>query len=214
MSHKHIGIIIQNQDEKILLYDDTCYIKVEIHENDNIDKIIASKVKETVDMDIFKIIKTYVYTPYSKLVDLNIISDEEMLMYLVEVCIYHNEFNFLKKEDLLEILTDHSEREFFRENLIDNILYERFSQSFIFNNILILFNLLVYLGFSISFTKTTFLCILFLIFFSYFIVSKYVVPRFVKLLIKSKTSTNTINKLNFLSYFLLIFILIKTYIIL
>ncbi len=75
MKEKHIGIIIQNQDDKILLYDDTYYIKVEIHENDNINNVIASKVKETVDMNIFKIIiKTYVYTT-AKLVDLNILSD-------------------------------------------------------------------------------------------------------------------------------------------
>ena len=100
MKEKHIGIIIQNQDDKILLYDDTYYIKVEIHENDNINNVIASKVKEAVDMNIFKIIETYVYTPDSKLVDLNILSDEEFIMYLVEVCIYHNEFNFVKKEDL------------------------------------------------------------------------------------------------------------------
>ena len=88
MKEKHIGIIIKNQVDKILLYDDTYYIKVEIHENDNINNVIASKVKEAVDMNIFKIIETYVYTPDSKLVDLNILSDEEFIMYLVEVCIY------------------------------------------------------------------------------------------------------------------------------
>ena len=204
MKEKHIGIIIQNQDDKILLYDDTFYTKVEIHENDNINNVIASKVKETVDMNIFKIIKTYVYTPDSKLVDLNILSDEEFIMYLVEVCIYHNEFNFVKKEDLLDIIPNHSEREFFKENFVDHILYEKSSRSFIFNNILIIFNLFIYLGFSISLSKTTFFYILFLIFSSYFLVSKYVVPKFVNFLVKSK--------LDFLSCFLLIFILIKIYI--
>lgn len=212
MNEKHIGIIIQNQDEKILLCDDTYYIKVEIHEDDNINKVIASKIKETVDMNIFKIIETYVYTPDSKLVDLNILSDEEFIMYLVEVYIYHNEFNFVKKEDLLEIISNHSEREFFKENFIDHILYEISSRSFIFNNILIIFNLLIYLSFSISLSKTTFWSILFLIFCSYFIVSKYAVPKFVNFLVKSKISTNTINKLDFLSCFILIFILVKIYI--
>ena len=47
----------------------------------NINNVIASKVKEAVDMNIFKIIETYVYTPDSKLVDLNILSDEEFIMY-------------------------------------------------------------------------------------------------------------------------------------
>ena len=211
MKEKHIGNIIQNQDDKILLYDDTYYIKVEIHENDNINNVIASKVKEAVDMNIFKIIETYVYTPDSKLVDLNILSDEEFIMYLVEVCIYHNEFNFVKKEDLLEIIPNHSEREFFKENFVDHILYEKSSRSFIFNNILIIFNLFIYLGFSISLSETTFFCILFLLFISYFLVSKYVVPKFVNFLVKSKISTDTINKLDFLSCFLLIFILIKIY---
>ena len=46
---------------------------------------------------------------------------------------------------------------------------------------------------------------------SYFLVSKYVVPKFVNFLVKSKISTDTINKLDFLSCFLLIFILIKIY---
>lgn len=212
MKEKHIGIIIQNQDDKILLYDDTFYIKVEIHENDNINNVIASKVKEVVDMNIFKIIETYVYTPDSKLVDLNILSDEEFIMYLVEVCIYHNEFNFMKKEDLLDIISNHSERDFFKKNFVDHILYERSSRSFIFNNILIIFNLLIYLGFSISLSKATFFAMLFLIFSSYFIISKYVVPKFVRFLVNSKISTNTINKLDFLSCFLLIFLLINIYI--
>lgn len=212
MKEKHIGIIIQNQDDKILLYDDTYYIKVEIHENDNINNVIASKVKEVVDMNIFKIIETYVYTPDSKLVDLNILSDEEFIMYLVEVCIYHNEFNFMKKEDLLDIISNHSERDFFKKNFVDHILYERSSRSFIFNNILIIFNLLIYLGFSISLSKATFFAMLFLIFSSYFIISKYVVPKFVRFLVNSKISTNTINKLDFLSCFLLIFLLINIYI--
>ena len=35
MNEKYIGIIIQNQDEKILLYDDTYYIKIKVNENDN-----------------------------------------------------------------------------------------------------------------------------------------------------------------------------------
>ena len=102
MSDKHIGIIIQNQDKKILFYDDTCYIKVRINEDDDINKIIASKVKETVDMNSFYLLKTFVFTPYSKLVDLNIVSDEEITMYLVEVCIYHNEYEFIKIDELLK----------------------------------------------------------------------------------------------------------------
>ena len=44
MKEKHIGIIIQNQDDKILLYDDTFYIKVEIHENDNINNVIVEEI--------------------------------------------------------------------------------------------------------------------------------------------------------------------------
>ena len=78
-------------------------------------------------MNIFKIIETYVYTPDSKLVDLNILSDEEFIMYLVEVCIYHNEFNFVKKEDLLEIKPNLSEREILNEYFVDKNLYEKVS---------------------------------------------------------------------------------------
>ena len=43
MKEKHIGIIIQNQDDKILLYDDTYYINAEIGEHDITNNVIISK---------------------------------------------------------------------------------------------------------------------------------------------------------------------------
>jgi len=211
MKDKHIGIIIQNQDKKILFYDDTCYIKVRIHEDDDINKIIASKVKATVDMDRFDIIKTFVFTPYSKLVDLNIISDEEMTMYLVEVCIYHNEYDFIKIDELLDVISDHSEQEFFKKNFVEYLIYKNASQSFIFNNVLTMCNLFVYFGYSIEFTEDVLISLLILISGLYFIICKLIAPKCAKYLVKYKVSIDTMNKLNYLSCFLLAFTLIKTY---
>ena len=212
MSDKHIGIIIQNQDKKILFYDDTCYIKVRINEDDDINKIIASKVKETVDMNSFYLLKTFVFTPYSKLVDLNIISDEEMTMYLVEVCIYHNEYDFIKIDELLDVISDHSEQDFFKKNFVDYMMYKNASQSFIFNNVLTICNLFIYFGYPIEFTESVLISLLLLISSFYFIICKFIAPIFAKYLVKSKISIDTMNKLNYLSCFLLIFVLIKTYI--
>ena len=212
MRDKHIGIIIQNQDKKILMYGDTCYIKVKINEDDDINAIIASKVKRSVDLDRFDIVNTYIYTPQSKLVDLNIISDEEITMYLVEVCIYHEEYNFIKTDDLLDVISNPSEIVFFKENFVDYMIYKNASQSFIFNNILTLLNLLVYYGFSIQFSETILLSLLILIVCGYYAIGKYIVPKFVKYLMKYKVSINTMNNLNYLSFFLLAFILIKTYV--
>ena len=212
MSDKHIGIIIQNQDKKILFYDDTCYIKVRINEDDDINKIIASKVKETVDMNSFYLLKTFVFTPYSKLVDLNIVSDEEITMYLVEVCIYHNEYEFIKIDELLDVISDHSEQEFFKKNFVDYMMYKNASQSFIFNNVLTICILFLYFGYSIEFTESVLIGLLLLVSGIYFIICKFIAPIFPKYLIKSKISIDTINKLNYLSYFLLAFILIKTYV--
>lgn len=212
MRDKHIGIIIQNQDKKILMYGDTCYIKVKINEDDDINAIIASKVKRSVDLDRFDIVNTYIYTPQSKLVDLNIISDEEITMYLVEVCIYHEEYNFIKTDDLLDVISNPSEIDFFKENFVDYMIYKNASQSFIFNNILTLLNLLVYYGFSIQFSETILLSLLILIVCGYYAIGKYIVPKFVKYLMKYKVSINTMNNLNYLSFFLLAFILIKTYV--
>ena len=62
MKEKHIGIIIQNQDDKILLYDDTYYIKVEIHENDNINNVIANIKKRNV-----KVIEKLLFIPLKNL---------------------------------------------------------------------------------------------------------------------------------------------------
>ena len=211
MSDKHIGIIIQNQDKKILFYDDTCYIKVRINEDDDINKIIASKVKETVDMNSFYLLKTFGFTPYSKLVDLNIISDEEMTMYLVEVCIYHNEYDFIKIDELLDVISDNSEQDFFKKNFVDYMMYKNASQSFIFNNVLTICNLFIYFGYPIEFTESVLISLLLLISSFYFIICKFIAPIFAKYLVKSKISIDTMNKLNYLSCFLLIFVLIKTY---
>lgn len=212
MSYKHIGIIIQNQDKKILFHNNTCYIKVRINEDDDINKIIASKVKLAVDIDSFYMIKTFVFTPYSKLVDLNIVSDEEMTMYLVEVSIYHNEYEFIKIDELLDVISDHSEQEFFKKNFVDYIMYKNASQSFIFNNILTICNLFVYFGYSIKFTEDILISLLVLIISLYFIICKFIAPIFVKYLMKAKISIETMNKLNYLSLFLLAFVLLKTYI--
>ena len=211
MKDKHIGIIIQNQDKKILFYNDTCYIKVRVHEDDDINKIIASKIKSLVDMNRFNIIKTYIYKPYSKLVELNIASDEEITMYLVEVCIYHNEYNFVKTEDLLGVISDPSERNFFKQNFIDYMLYKNASQSFIFNNILILLDLLVYCGNSIKLSEDILLSLLILIICGYYLIGKCIVPTFINYLVKFKISVKTINNLNYLSCLLLAYLLIKTY---
>ena len=211
MKEENIGIIIQNQDKKILFYNDACYIKVRVHEDDDINKIIASKVKSLVDMDRFNIVKTYIYKPYSKLVELNIISDKEITMYLVEVCIYHNEYEFVKIENLLDIILDHSEREFFKQNFVNYILYKNSSQSFIFNNILILLNLLLYCGDSIKLSENILLSVLVLITCGYYLIGKCIVPKFINYLVKFKVSVKTMNNLNYLSCLLLAYLLIKTY---
>jgi hypothetical protein len=143
---------------------------------------------------------------------INIISDEEITMYLVEVCIYHEEYNFIKTDDLLDVISNPSEIDFFKENFVDYMIYKNASQSFIFNNILTLLNLLVYYGFSIQFSETILLSLLILIVCGYYAIGKYIVPKFVKYLMKYKVSINTMNNLNYLSFFLLAFILIKTYV--
>lgn len=211
IDNKYIGIIIQNQDKKILFYEDSYYIKVRVNKDDDIKKVIASKVKIAVDMYKFEMVKTFVYTPYSKLVDLNVISDEKMTMYLVEVYICYNEYDFVKADDLLDLISNHSEREFFKENFVDYVIYKENSQSFIFNNILILINLLVYLKFSIEFSSIVLLTILFLVICLHFIVGKCIAPKFIRYLKKHEVSINTIIKLNYLSSLLLIFVIIKTY---
>ena len=211
MKEENIGIIIQKKEKKILFYNDSCYIKVRVHEDDDINKIIASKIKSLVDMNRFNIIKTYIYKPYSKLVELNIVSDKEITMYLVEVCIYHTEYEFVKIEDLLDIISDHSEREFFKQNFVDYMLYKNSSQSFIFNNILILLNLLLYCGDSIKLSENILLSILILIVCGYYLIGKCIVPKFINYLVKFKVSVKTMNNLNYISFILLVYMLIKTY---
>ncbi|MGL5327766.1 MAG: hypothetical protein ACRDD7_00765 [Peptostreptococcaceae bacterium] len=125
-----IGIIITNQWEEILLYDHNFYIKVSINENEDIEGKIKEKIKEITNKDFYKIKKIY---------DEKIEHyDYEIKLYVIEICEYTKDFEFMTIQKLENEILNFQDKEFFQINILK---YEEYSTlvSTIFNFGLLIF---------------------------------------------------------------------------
>lgn len=209
---KYIGIIIQNQNEKILFYEDSYYIKVSIDENDDINSKISKVLKNIVEQDIFKIIKVYDYKPNPKLVALNIGSDSDLPMYLVEVYIYHDEYDFFDKDELFDLLPNSWDKDFYEENLVryESILINL--RSLIYNTILAISLLLSEIRFKHPLSEKFFFPILIIILCIYFILPKLALPHLSKYLLNSKFDMKFLTIINYIVFFIIVICTVRLFI--
>lgn len=107
---KYIGLIIKNQDDKILLYEDNYYIKMLVKDGDDIDLLISKKLIDVVEQSRYRIVKIYN--------NFVLYGHQEITMYLVEVGVFHNEFDFMDICELLDVLHNTPSRDFFEENFV------------------------------------------------------------------------------------------------
>lgn len=131
---EYIGIIVKNQWDNILLYDKSFYMKVEINENKDKDKdikvIIKEEIVKNLNKDIFKIRKVYEEKLEHRY--------ETLTMYLVEVGIYTDDFEFIKIEKLAKEIYSFQDKEFFEKNILRYEEYNTFLIS-MFNLFIVIF---------------------------------------------------------------------------
>lgn len=128
MESKYIGIIVQRQDDKVLLYDESYYIKVKIIEGEDIQSVIERTLVKELDIKLFKIKRIYeeirLYknnSPFQKKNDMD-------QMYLVDVCIYHDNYDFRTKYEVYDCLCNSAEKIFYEKYFIRYDKYKELLQ--------------------------------------------------------------------------------------
>lgn len=127
---EYIGIVIKNQWDNILLHDGNFYIKTKVKENSDIINTIKTEIAENLDKEIFKIKKIYKEKLEHRY--------ETLTIYLVEVGVYTNDFEFLKIDQIPREIYSFEDKAFFEKYILKEDEYTTLLSS--------LFNLFILIG--------------------------------------------------------------------
>lgn len=127
---EYIGIVIKNQWDNILLHDGNFYIKTKVKENRDIINTIKTEIAENLDKEIFKIKKVYKEKLEHRY--------EILTIYLVEVGVYTNDFEFLKIDQIPKEIYSFEDKAFFEKYILKEDEYTTLLSS--------IFNLFILIG--------------------------------------------------------------------
>lgn len=127
---EYIGIVIKNQWDNILLHDGNFYIKTKVKENSDIINTIKTEIVENLDKEIFKIKKVYKEKLEHRY--------ETLTIYLVEVGVYTNDFEFLKIDQIPKEIYSFEDKAFFEKYILKEDEYTTLLSS--------VFNLFILIG--------------------------------------------------------------------
>lgn len=127
---EYIGIVIKNQWDNILLHDGNFYIKTKVKENSDIINTIKTEIAENLDKEIFKIKKVYKEKLEHRY--------ETLTIYLVEVGVYTNDFEFLKIDQIPKEIYSFEDKAFFEKYILKEDEYTTLLSS--------IFNLFILIG--------------------------------------------------------------------
>ncbi|MPM57904.1 hypothetical protein SDC9_104733 [bioreactor metagenome] len=127
---EYIGIVIKNQWDNILLHDGNFYIKTKVKENSDIINTIKTEIVENLDKEIFKIKKVYKEKLEHRY--------ETLTIYLVEVGVYTNDFEFLKIDQVPKEIYSFEDKAFFEKYILKEDEYTTLLSS--------VFNLFILIG--------------------------------------------------------------------
>ncbi|CEH33895.1 hypothetical protein [Romboutsia lituseburensis] len=127
---EYIGIVIKNQWDNILLHDGNFYIKTKVKENSDIINTIKTEIAENLDKEIFKIKKVYKEKLEHRY--------EILTIYLVEVGVYTNDFEFLKIDQIPKEIYSFEDKAFFEKYILKEDEYTTLLSS--------IFNLFILIG--------------------------------------------------------------------
>lgn len=111
MDEKYIGVIIKNQDDKILLYKNNYYIKIKVQEDEDISLTIKNALKKHINQESYRMVKYYdkVIENEKRIID----KDDNGKMYVVEVISYDEKLKFMKSQELLNHLKKSPSKTFY-----------------------------------------------------------------------------------------------------
>lgn len=116
MENKTIGIIVKNDYDDILYYENNFFIKIDISKKDELRFKLEDKLSDILDNKAFRIDKISKKIPKLDLVDKEN-NEESMIMYIVKVYMYSDNSKFLPKEDILDMIDTSLYKEYYVKSI-------------------------------------------------------------------------------------------------
>ena len=186
MDKKSIGIIVKNDYDEILYYENNFFIKIDIGKKDDLRFILEDKLSEILDKKAFRIDKISKKIPKLDLSDENN-NKENIVMYLVKVYMYSDNSDFLPKEDILDNISTYLCKDYYVKYIMRYNKYLKLVESYI-NIIIYLFAAMIILKVPFQTRSDILFDNFWLIIFMYivlplFILYKFIIPSIVNYLV-------------------------------
>ncbi|WP_195940307.1 hypothetical protein [Romboutsia sp. 1001713B170131_170501_G6] len=198
--NEYIGIVIRNQNDKFLLCDGSFYIKTRLDSNKDVKDIIKTEIYNVLEKDIFKIRKIY----EEKIIH----RYEEITLYLVDVGVYTNDYDFMSIDKLVSEIINFDDKNYFNKYILKPEEYSSLiSTTFTLLMLVItvnIFHLPQFIHNIYSYTLGGFSLI-----FIYIIFNRYLKPKLIKSLAYFKFNVKIANYIT--SFLLIIYCIITLF---
>lgn len=186
MDEKYIGVIIKNQDDKILLYKNNYYIKIKLQEDEDISLTIKNALKKHINQESYRMVKYYdkVIGNEKRIID----KDDNIKMYVVEVISHDEKLKFMKSQELLNHLKKSPSKTFYELIFVKYKPYKELAESLLAMVMIFLSTIMMistkYLGVSNFMLKLPLILQLLLLVVIFVGVFKYLTPVLVKVFMR------------------------------
>lgn len=186
MDEKYIGVIIKNQDDKILLYKNNYYIKIKVQEDEDISLTIKNALKKHINQESYRMVKYYdkVIENEKRIID----KDDNIKMYVVEVISHDEKLKFIKSQELLNHLKKSPSKTFYELIFVKYKPYKELAESLLAMVMIFLSTIMMistkYLGVSNFMLKLPLILQLLLLVVIFVGVFKYLTPVLVKVFMR------------------------------
>lgn len=186
MDEKYIGVIIKNQDDKILLYKNNYYIKIKVQEDEDISLTIKNALKKHINQESYRMVKYYdkVIENEKRIID----KDDNGKMYVVEVISHDEKLKFMKSQELLNHLKKSPSKTFYELIFVKYKPYKELAESLLAMVMIFLSTIMMistkYLGLNNFMLKLPLILQLLLLVVIFVSVFKYLTPLLVKVFMR------------------------------
>ncbi|MCR8743749.1 hypothetical protein [Romboutsia lituseburensis] len=186
MDEKYIGVIIKNQDDKILLYKNNYYIKIKVQEDEDISLAIKNALKKNVNQEAYRMVRYYdkAIKNEKRIID----KEDNIKMYVVEVISYDEKLKFIKSQELLNHLKKSPSKTFYELIFVKYKPYKELAEALLAMIMIFLSTIMMisikYLGLNNFMFKLPLILQLLLLVVIFVSVFKYLTPLLVKVFMR------------------------------
>lgn len=186
MDEKYIGVIIKNQDDKILLYKNNYYIKIKAQQDEDISLAIKNVLKKHINQEAYRMVRYYdkAIKNEKRIID----KDDNIKMYVVEVISYDEKLKFMKPQEVLNHLKKSPSKTFYELIFVKYKPYKELAEALLAMIMIFLSTITMistkYLGLNNFIFKLPLILQLLLLVVIFVSVFKYLTPLLVKVFMR------------------------------